>query len=311
MLDLTNPYRDDAWPTVEVDEQSPHDSPDEPMGSKTKFWVRVNSKGETRPWLFKFARVKDGEVRGEDWAEVLVHRLAGLIDIPTALVVPATYRGRRGVLSRHMLGRLAEELVHGNELLAAFHPDYEPLVERENAGYTVEAIQASLVGFGITHPEGLLAPPEADGFDAIAWYLTLDAWVAAQDRHHENWAAIVGGGLPRLAPSFDHGNALGFQESDMRIAKLLRDPTGIRRWVERGHSHHFAGRPVLVDLAHEALAASHASVRETLLGRLSGVNFEEVEQIVRGVPRTILSEAKASFVVEVLKENRRRLVDGY
>lgn len=126
MLDLTNPYRDDAWPTVEVDEQSPHDSPDEPMGSKTKFWVRVNSKGETRPWLFKFARVKDGEVRGEDWAEVLVHRVAGLIDIPTALVVPATYRGRRGVLSRHMLGRLAEELVHGNELLAAFHPDYEP-----------------------------------------------------------------------------------------------------------------------------------------------------------------------------------------
>ena len=39
-------------------------------------------------------------------------------------------------------------------------------------------------------------------------YVLLDAWIANQDRHHENWGALRHGDELRLAPTFDHGASL-------------------------------------------------------------------------------------------------------
>ena len=54
-------------------------------------------------------------------------------------------------------------------------------------------------------------------------YVMLDAWIANQDRHHENWAAIA---LPeekalRLAPTFDHGASLARNISDAERKERL------------------------------------------------------------------------------------------
>ncbi len=74
----------DAWLPLEVDARDQSD--DEPMGTKDKFWIDV----QDGHWLVKLCRVVGGETRGEDWSEWLVHRLAVLLGVPTAITEPAT-----------------------------------------------------------------------------------------------------------------------------------------------------------------------------------------------------------------------------
>ncbi|NMO02952.1 hypothetical protein HH308_17205 [Gordonia sp. TBRC 11910] len=210
----------DDWLTPDVDIDL------EPLGGKEKFWLPGPDGHE---YLFKFSRCDpDGtNVRGEDWAEWVVHELANLIGVPTAVVRPASCEGRRGIVSRSVW-RAREQLIHGNELIAQVDPNYDSAAQRQNPGYTVEAVGAAL--------DGVSAPAECDpaienGFDAWAGYVLLDAWVAGRDRHHENWAVIDDRGRLSLAPSYDHGNALGFQESEAKAALLSSDPDALDRWM--------------------------------------------------------------------------------
>jgi hypothetical protein len=309
MSDYLDPYADSAWPSVEADTLEQADTPDEQMGTKEKFWVK--REDDDRLWLFKFAREKNGEVRGEDWAEVIVHRIACLLGIPTAVAVPATYSGRRGILSRSVRRAENEILVHGNEMLGATNPSYDRDRQRENPDYSVGAVHSLLESIARVRPNSFGTSGRLDGFSAFASYLLLDAFVAGRDRHHKNWALIIDGhGDVRLSPSFDHGNALGFQEPEENVLRLLDDADGVKRWTRRGKSPHFAGRPALTELANEALGLADDSTRSTLIAKLAGVNFDDVREVVFGVPTAIMSEAKANFVLEVLSENRRRLLDG-
>lgn len=295
-----------AWDAVDAaswNRDSDPDLPDdEPLGTKEKFWVTDPAGAR---WLFKYARERDGLVRGEDWTECLVHELAMLIGVPTAVVRLGVCNGRRGVLSRSVVS-VGERLEHGNELLARIDPSYNQAARRENPSYTIAAIKTSLDGIASPREAGELADMSA--FDAFCGYLMLDAWVAGRDRHHENWAAITTGAGRWLAPSFDHGNALGFQESDQRRSRLLAAPNGVQTWVKRGRSPHFAGRPSLVDLATDALMLAGPSTARYWMDKLAQVSDEVVDVTVEVVPDDLLSEVGRSFCRQLLNLNRERLL---
>ncbi len=171
------------------------------------------------------------------------------------------------------------------------------------------AVQHALEEVG--PPADIDWPGDFTAFDVWTGYLLMDAWVAGRDRHHENWAVILRGGERRLAPSFDHGNALGFQERDERRVRMLGDEPHMMRWVERGTSHHFAGKPKLTELAWSALRRASPAARRFWLDRLDSISEDEVRSVVSPVPRAIMSEVTHTFVVRLLATNRRRLLDGY
>jgi hypothetical protein len=282
------------------------DAEDEPLGTKEKFWVENPEDGTL--WLFKYAREIDGRVMGEDWAEWLVHGIGASLGIPTADLRPAVCESRRGIVSRSVVppnGRL----VHGNSLLAENLPSYEPARRRENSAYTVKAVLASLQGAG--------APPQFEdlaymsAFEIWAAYLLLDALVAGRDRHHENWGIINDAGNRYIAPSFDHGNALGFQELDEKRRRCLENPTQMLSWAARGRSHHFAGRPELVSLAHEAMSFSSEKSRDYWRVALANLSSDRMADMVGTIPSAIMSEATRSFVFELLQVNRKRLLHDY
>ncbi|MFT4043820.1 MAG: hypothetical protein QM673_11730 [Gordonia sp. (in: high G+C Gram-positive bacteria)] len=277
---------------------------EEPLGGKEKFWF--TGPGGSR-YLFKYARCDDdgGNVRGEDWAEWAVAELAGLIGVPTATTLPAHYSGRRGILSKSVVSG-SERLVHGNELLARAIPGYDADTERHNPGYTVGAIQEALADVGAPKD---CEPSVERAFDALAGYMMLDAWVAGRDRHHENWAVIVGDGLPRLAPSYDHGNALGFQEPEDNVAALATDDTRLRNWSRRGASHHFAGKPTLVGVAVEALSRATPKARNYWLDRLLSVQVTHLHDILNSVPSSFMSDPGRMFRFRLLVHNRERILD--
>lgn len=295
-----------TWDPIEVESSPSGRTGEEPMGTKEKFWVVDD---EAQRWLCKLVRVVDGESRGEDWAEWLVHRLGGLIGVPTARVRPATYQGRRGIVSLSVVTR-GEQLVHGNELLREVDSGYDEAEPRENPGYTVEAVRAALEGIGPPTAEGDFANQGA--FDVWAAYLMLDAWVAGRDRHHQNWAVIDSSrGHRRLAPSFDHGNALGFQEPDPQRRRLIESPERLATWSLRGTSPHFAGQPGLVSLAYTALALARPEAGQHWRKRLQAVTPTAVTDLVDAVPSTLMSDAARTFCLELLMHNRRRLLDEH
>jgi hypothetical protein len=285
------------------------DDPEEQMGSKDKYWVRLPP--DERPWLVKIARTDnfDGTVSGEDWAEWLVQHLAALLGVPTAAVRPATFVGARATVSRSMLRDDVERLIHGNELLSARFPGYDQGIKGENPGYTVQAVRESL--------EGVSAPAEVSdladftAFDVWTGYLLLDAWVSGRDRHHENWGVLRRANKRRLAPSFDHGNALGFQERDERRKRMLDDEAHLMRWLERGRSQHFLGKPLLTNLAHEALRLSAQQSSEYWRERLAAIEQTSVADVIQSVPESLMSDVSRRFVTCLLSTNQRRLMDGY
>lgn len=278
---------------------------DEPLGTKEKYWV-VNPSDES-VWLFKLARVRHGRTLGEDWAEWIVHHLAGELGVPSAEIRPAMCESRRGIVSRRINNpSRGERLELGNSLLTEVLPGYDSARKRENPHYTVSAVKRALASTAA--PDGFIGPDAMDAFDVWVGYLVLDAWVAGRDRHHENWGIVSSSGGRKLAPSFDHGNALGFQETDEQLARLNESTEMRRAWLNRGKSHHFAGRPSLVDLAQEALASASADARMYWEGRIKRLDMGHVRDIVRSVPVGTMSEVGHTFVLNILQENRERLV---
>lgn len=292
---------DDWTMTPEVDQPR---TTEEPLGTKEKFWVLAP---DDRRYLFKYARVRHGRTMGEDWVEWAVHELATLLSVPAATAIPALHNGRRGVLSLSVLA-LGDRLIHGNELLARADPEYDSQIARQNPRYTVEAVHNALTG--VAAPSSC-PPPIRTAFDAWAGYLMLDAWVAGRDRHHENWAVIDHTGQLRLAPSFDHGNALGFQEPESAVQVLAADEEKLNRWAQRGRSHHFGGKPSLIHVASSALGLAGDSVREHWLGALAAVTNHDVESVLAKIPTEYVSEAGRTFRVKLLHQNQERILHGY
>jgi hypothetical protein len=284
------------------------DIEDEPLGTKEKFWVL--NPIDRHPWLFKFARTVGGQTRGEDWAEWVVHTLAKEIGIPTAEVRPAGYDGRRGIVSKSVIEPgSSQRLVHGNSLLAENSDVYDPRARRENPEYTVAAVYDSL--------RGVSAPPDIpsfvglSGFDVWAGYLLLDALVGGRDRHHENWAVISDQEGRSLSPSFDHGNALGFQESDTKRNRCVEAPELLGQWASRGRSHHFAGKPDLVELAHSALQMASDSARSLFFETTKGLDDNVMRSIVECVPIDIMSHDARNFAIVMVEHNKGRVLSEY
>jgi hypothetical protein len=296
---IWTPVAIEEWVTTEDGEAS-----EEPLGTKEKFWVK---DPDGAPWLFKYAREGDGRVRDEDRAECLVRVLAGLVGVPTSQVRIATCDGKRGVISRSIVPP-GQRLEHGNELLAATFPGYDPTAQRENANYMVEAVKAALNDVG--PPLGYGALSDLTGFEVWAGYVILDAWVGGRDRHHENWAAVFDGTSRRLAPSFDHGNALGFQESNRRRAELANDEARMSKWAWSAKSHHFAGRPSLVTLACDALSECRERARNHWLEQLESLTPSILRATLDEVPAPYLSDEWRSFCLKLLTINRERILRG-
>lgn len=287
-----------------VDVTGWRESHEEAMGSKAKMWLRAPTD---ELWLFK--RVRGDTERAEDWPEKVAAELANAFGVPAAEVEFAVHGSERGVISHSMTGGM--DLAHGNELLFARNPQYEKDQRRPEYGYTLEAVRDALEG--CLPPPGWPEPGWTAG-DVFAGYLVFDALIANQDRHHENWGALVDviEGQRWLSPSFDHASSLGFMlTDDERRDRLTTSDRGrsVEHWAERGKSH-LEGRPSLVDLARDALAACSDTARQHWITRIGSLEPRTWEEILEKVPRERASDLACKFAARVIAVNRGRLLDA-
>lgn len=192
--------------------------------------------------------------------------------------------------------------------MAGSIPGYDQDATGENRRYSVAAVFAALVE--TEAPDALRAVGFAAA-DAWAYFLVLDALVANTDRHHMNWGVIESPeGRRVLAPSFDHGTALGFQVPDEERARRLRDDE-VESWCSRGRARTFATRPNLVDLAGQSWTMAQPPAQAVIRHRIFELDLGVIERAISEIPAELMSDCARRFAVEVVRINRRRLLDAF
>lgn len=285
------------------------------LGTKRKFWFSFEGKR----CLFK----AEERGTGEDWAEKVVSELASLLGVPhveyeLAQECVGGQVIQPGVICPTIVPR-PRILVLGNQLLVAVDDRYPSSEERRYGirEYTVEAVARAVSLLKPPGTEWTQGAPAGIGtaLGFFIGYVMLDAWVANQDRHHQNWGAIWDSRELRLAPSFDHGASLArnLNEAERRDRLETRDQN---RTVE-----HFAGRArsafyessadsrtLLARVAFRRFAGLDLGSARIWLARLAAIGEVEVEAILGQVPSERMSPVVKSFTLKLLMINRSKLL---
>jgi hypothetical protein len=284
----------------------------EQLGTKRKFWFANHEM------LFK----AEERGTGDDWAEKSVCHLAGLIGLPHVhYELAAEYSGATYILPGVVCRTCAPpplELVLGNQLLLRRDPRYPANIGQRYKvrEHTVDAVaeivrklERPSLEWASTMPQGINT-----ALDTFIGYVMLDAWVANQDRHHENWGALRSDRL-RLAPTFDHGASLArnLTEEEMSNRLHTRDANyTVQRFAERARSAFYAtgsDNPLTTLEAFRAFAGFSVPAARLWLDRLASTRRDDVVSIVNEVPPMRMSGVTKEFVLELLAVNQERLVN--
>lgn len=286
----------------------------ETVGSKPKFWFREGN----RRFLFK----ADDRGTGEDWAEVISCHLCALIDLPhVEYELAAEYQGDAlifpGVICENMAPKPGI-LALGNELLLAIDPEYPRSQRFKVRQHTVEAVCDLLNILASPSDHWMEGVPDGikSALDVFVGYIMLDAWIANQDRHHENWGAIWHDKAWRLAPTFDHGAALARNlNDDEREERLVTKDRNrsVAAFAARGRSAFYATvhdtRPLGLLDAFRAFADHAPQAGETWRKRLQCIDQNEITAILHRVPEHRMSKVCQEFTLALLLTNKQRLLE--
>lgn len=308
----------DIFPIYDISEIEPIRI--EQMGTKEKYWFSGRDKHwywdlKGEEFLFKAGR----EGSGENWAEKVADELCALLELPHAKYDLAKYRGIRGAISPNFVPKGAW-LRHGNEILASYIPGYEKIERYHQRTHTIRIVMAAVSKIDdkeIQLPIGWTSPGKFDcAADVFTGYLLLDAWIANQDRHHENWGLIIllDDGSIHLAPTFDHASSFGRNVSDKeREQRLTTKDVGwsIDKFVQKARSAFYEKpndpKPLsTLDAFHEAAKIRPEAAR-FWIECLEQVPSEDIRRILDRVPNDEMSSITKEFTQTLLELNKQRI----
>jgi hypothetical protein len=279
----------------------------EQLGTKPKFWFQAENSVN---YLFKEGRPNTGD----DWSEKVASELCDFLGLPHAVYELAVWRGRGNlpfVCSRG--GRL----VHGNELLAEVVAEYPARQFFRVHQHTLGSVLAIIEEATVRVPIGWARPPGVFlATDVFIGYLMLDAWIANQDRHHENWSLVVSSEpAVHLALTYDHASSLGSNETDKnRKDRLTTRDRGrsMERYVERAQSAFFSSpshsKPMSTLDAFRYAGSGRPAVARVWLESLAKLSWQDVQMVFEQIPRSLISDIAIEFALRMLDLNRQRLL---
>jgi len=283
----------------------------EQLGTKAKFWFRAADGTRT---LFK----EGYPGSGEHWAEKLACEVARGLGLPHADYELAVWNQRPGVVSPTIVPT-GGRLIHGNELLARTHSGYDEKAVYRSSQHALSRVIAVLRSPEVGPPLGWCCPVAVGGASGVfVGYLLLDALIGNQDRHHQNWGLVkVPGGRLTLAPTFDHASSLGRNESDAARSERLatrdkgRDLAAYVRRARSGlYENKASTKPMTTFDAYCRAAAWHPDAAEYWRTRLGAFGPEALAAIVQALPEFIATETAKRFALQVMLENRTRLLES-
>jgi hypothetical protein len=288
------------------------------LGTKRKFWF---SQAGVR-WLFK----AEERGTGEDWAEKIVCELASKLGIPhVRYELAEEYEGKTylqpGVVCPEFASK-PQELILGNQLLWERDSSYpkDNVQKYRVKAHTVDAVVGCIRPLSPPHQEWLANLPNGidSALEIFTGYVMLDALVANQDRHHENWGAVrtPRETVLRLAPSFDHGASLARNLTDDERKDRLRSKDigrQIPHFSQRARSSFYRepkdARALSTFEAFQEFARRTPDAARTWLDTLGGVTEEEICAIIDKVPGERMSPITKEFTTQLILINQNRLLE--
>lgn len=209
----------------------------------------------------------------------------------------------------------------GNEVLHSQSPGSYPKVEGERQvrvkEHTVNRVLGCLDA-GINPPRGSRSIEGLNAGDVFCGYLMLDALISNQDRHHENWAIIVDNdtGERYLCPTYDHAASLGRELRDTERQERLttRDRNrSVTQFVSKARSELFRlktdkKRLLTIDAFYSAIEKRHAA-RSHWLTKLELLSDTSIMSILDSVPTDLISAPARAFALQMILENKKRLIE--
>ena len=298
------------YPVIQIDNWQPLS--DETMGSKLKGWFAAETG---KKYLFKYPRLNSGEA----WAEKAVAEIAGLLDVPHASYDLATFGGERGIISLDMVNSdEGNQIVHGNQLLGIFDPEYDQEKRWKQSEHTYARITQILYDVNAKWPEGFkIIGHTHSGEETFAGYLVLDALVSHSDRHHQNWAVIAKYNEDKeehsveIAPTYDHASSLGRELTDKRRDLYLQMDNGIQLYAKRCKSGIY-WQESDSSACHPAELVRLAALGDKLifshwLSAVSKLNIKDIANIFATFPKGWMSDASVRFALELVRFNQSQL----
>jgi hypothetical protein len=148
-------------------------------------------------------------------------------------------------------------------------------------------------------------------------YMMLDAWVANQDRHHQNWGAIQHEGMLRLSPTYDHGASLArnLTDEDRKSRLETRDKNRtVEHFCGKARSGFYAtpknDKTMFALDAFRRFAERDIAAARIWLGKLGEISEIAVNTILAEVPPQRMSPITRAFTLELLMINQRRLLES-
>lgn len=284
----------------------------EQLGTKRKFWFRHPDLGDC---LFKEGRGPD---TGDDWSEKVASELCTLLNLPHATYHLALWKERRGVITPKFVPD-GGSLIHGNELMTRLVRGYPERklyhVQQHTLKIVLAIMRINQIQLPLTWERflGVESP-----LDVFVGYLMFDAWIANQDRHHENWALVVTQGRTvHLAPSYDHASSLGANETDENREDRLRTRDkrrSVEEYVKRATSAFFPAespdcKAMPTMEAFRVAGTVRPNAARAWLAQLEQISADNIAQIFSEVPQERISAVAVEFGRKMLEVNRDRLLD--
>ena len=285
------------------------------LGTKRKFWCTLDGQR----FLFK----AEERGTGEDWAEKVVCELARRIGLPhVEYELAHEYEGQKsiqpGVICPTCVPRPLA-LVMGNQLLYNRDPNYPVKSEIKYgvSAHTVEAVAAVILALRPPAPVWMQGTPVGitTAMGVFIGYVMLDAWVANQDRHHQNWGAIQDGGILYLAPTYDHGSSLARNLTDKERKDRLetRDKNrNVEHFVGKARSGFFLTRQDQKTMSTLEVFRDFSQLEpgaaKIWLEKLASIGSDVVDGILAEVPPQRMSPITRQFTLALLSINQRRLL---
>lgn len=298
------------YPIIEIDSESVIEQLEQ-LGTKEKFWFYDKNAKLRR--LFKIGRIGTGE----NWAEKISSELAKLLCLPCADYDFAKWKNKKGVVTNIFVPKDGR-LVHGNEILAKIdkgYPEHDFYNVKEYKLRTVAAIMQSLKEASL--PRGYKGCNRVkNNLGMFLGYLLFDCWISNPDRHHENWGFVLDSAKRsvHLAPTYDHASGLGCRLTDEeRNNRLTTKDIGysVRRFVEKTKTPFYDKEMKQMKTIEAFFYVSRFDKPAALfwLEKLECITDNKIGLIFEETPKTLISELGVAFAVEMLTENRNRLLD--
>ncbi|MGB4497209.1 MAG: hypothetical protein WBI40_00800 [Methylococcaceae bacterium] len=138
----------------------------------------------------------------------------------------------------------------------------------------------------------------------------FDAWIANQDRHHENWGVVSYDDKIYLAPTYDHAASLGQNETDFKRAEMLSTKDKVTKARSAIYETKTAKKSMTTVAAFEFLTNKRKNAAQFWKQRLQEISIEQCTAIFEQIPKTEISETTIKFALAMLELNKKRLLEA-